>query len=152
MSVTSNQWILFLRDFADRKNIPYACALAQPEAKSLYATLKQKGFQTTYDSLYEKPKKEPKRIIPQVVTEGKNNLQSDYDKKLEENKIKKQKRFLNIMEKYTGSSDININDDFKNRLRLGIRSYEIDKNIDYEARLRKAGKSIRNKMKKSRNK
>lgn len=141
-----NKWILFLKDYAKRKNISYGCALSQPDIKTLYSALKSSKFTKSYDELYivEKPaRKEPKRIVPVLVNASSSvpvpvpvsvpapkppsqpkKDDKSFQKQLADNKKRQINRMKNFFEKYTGSRSAKVSKSFRDVLKGAIRAEE----------------------------
>ena len=71
-----NPWVLFLKDYAKKNNIAYACAVSNPECKKLYRAKKPTATQlldldgiepADYDAMIAFAEKKLRRSSPEVA-------------------------------------------------------------------------------------
>ena len=92
-----NNWILHIKDFAQRNNLSYGCALSKPECSAEYRekypkplTKKQQKAKAEEEARLraeEEARKKVKGRKPKYATEGER-----YTAKLESNKMKRRER------------------------------------------------------------
>jgi len=119
-----NQWITFVKDYAQKNNLSYGCAISKPECKINYQKMKN-NKKIASDPNYIKTMKENKKNIAEQLKETvgmmNNDINQNIAKKIDDIKTynvqminrKKVKRAVNNQLKETVgmmSNDVNVNE------------------------------------------